>query len=72
MKTLKESLSHSFNGLRIIINSYRRQDETNEDLIERAIDTNSIMRELMNAVNPCMGRSHLESVLRSDRFMNSL
>ena len=72
MKIQKELLSHSFNGLRIIINSYREPNEDNFDLIERVIETNSIMRELMNAVNPCMGRSHLESVLRSDRFIAAL
>ena len=72
MKIQKELLSHSFNGLRIIINSYREPNEDNFDLIERVIETNSIMRELMNAVNPCMGRSHLESVLRSDRFIETL
>lgn len=72
MKTQKEILSHSFNGLRIIINSYREPGENNHDLIERSIETPSIIRELMNAVNPCMGRSHLISILRNSEFIESL
>lgn len=72
MKTQKEILSHSFNALRLILNSYREPGEDNDDLIERSIDTPSIMRELMNAVNPCMGRSHLISILRNSEFKESL
>ena len=72
MKTQKEILSHSFNSLRIIINSYREPGEDNQTLVERSIETPIIIRELMNAVNPCMGKSHLINILRNNEFIESL
>ena len=62
----------SFNVIRLIINSYREYNENSYDLINRCLSTPEIVRELMNTVNPCIGRSYLENIITSESFIQSL
>ena len=71
MKQIQTKKS-SFNIIRLIINSYRGHNENSYDLVNRCLSTPAIVRELMNTVNPCMGRSYLENIITSESFIESL
>ena len=72
MTKLTQMKKSSFNIIRLIINSYREYNENSYDLVNRCLSTPSIIRELMNTVNPCIGKSYLENIITSESFIQSL
>lgn len=65
-------LEDYYNTLRILINSYRLPGETNQELVNRVMNDNSIMTILVNSEPIISNGSVLKSLLSSPEFIISL
>lgn len=64
--------NHSLNNIKLILINWKRNGETTRDLITRVLDTESMIRELMNTISPSVGYSHLEKILNDPAFISGL
>lgn len=63
---------HPLNNLKLILLSYKKVNENIDVFLERVLNDKSIMRELMNSVNPVMGYSQVVRIIEDPDFINSL
>lgn len=65
-------LEDYYNTLRILINSYRLPNESNQELVNRVMNDNSIMTVLVNSEPIISNDSVLRSLLSSRDFIATL
>lgn len=65
-------LEDYYNTLRILINSYRLPNESNQELVNRVMNDNSIMTVLVNSEPIISNDSVLRSLLSSHDFIVTL
>ena len=65
-------LEDYYKTLRILINSYRLPQESNQELVDRVMSDNSIMTVLVNSEPIISNESVLRSLLSSPDFIATL
>lgn len=63
---------HPMNNLKHILLSYKERGESLDEFMNRVPNDKTIMRELMNSVEPVMSLSHLLSIITDRDFINTL